>query len=146
MERVKVWLILLLGLAATTATAQASGQASNVRATYHYYNPQNVGWDLNAVSAFCSTWDAGKPLAWRQRYGWTAFCGPVGTIGRDSCGKCLRVTNSGTGAQAIVRIVDQCSNGGLDLDVNVFNQIDTDRRGYAQGHLIVSYEFVDCGD
>ncbi|CAM8946068.1 unnamed protein product [Rhodiola kirilowii] len=129
-----------------TASSETGAQASNVRATYHNYNPQNIGWDLNAASAFCSTWDAGKPLAWRSRHGWTAFCGPVGTRGRESCGKCLRVTNSGTGAQAVVRIVDQCSNGGLDLDVNVFNQIDTDGRGYAQGHLIVSYEFVNCGD
>lgn len=45
-----------------------------------------------------------------------------------------------------MRIVDQCSNGGLDLDVGVFNQLDTDGRGYAQGHLIVNYQFVDCGN
>ena len=37
--------------------------ASNVRATYHYYNPEQHGWDLNAVSAYCSTWD-----------GWQALC------------------------------------------------------------------------
>lgn len=65
--------------------------ASNVRATYHNYNPEQVGWDLNAVSAYCSTWDANKPLAWRKKYGWTAFCGPVGARGQASCGKCLRV-------------------------------------------------------
>ncbi|XP_044477605.1 pathogenesis-related protein PR-4-like [Mangifera indica] len=120
--------------------------ASNVRATYHFYYPQQNGWDLRAVSAYCSTWDADKPLAWRQKYGWTAFCGPAGTHGQAACGKCLRVTNSRTGAQAIVRIVDQCSNGGLDLDAAVFNQLDTDGRGYAQGHLIVNYQFVNCGD
>jgi len=45
-----------------------------------------------------------------------------------------------------VRIVDQCSNGGLDLDVAMFNQIDTDGFGYQQGHLIVDYQFVDCGN
>jgi hypothetical protein len=56
------------------------------------------------------------------------------------------VTNTGTGAQATVRIVDQCSNGGLDLDAGVFQQIDTDGKGIAQGHLIVNYQFVDCGD
>lgn len=149
--------------------------ASNVRATYHFYYPQQNGWDLRAASAYCSTWDADKPLAWRQKYGWTAFCGPAGTHGQAACGKCLRVrltnnmkpllrekwlqkklylmirinlqvTNSRTGAQAIVRIVDQCSNGGLDLDAAVFNQLDTDGRGYAQGHLIVNYQFVNCGD
>ena len=120
--------------------------ASNVRATYHNYLPEQHGWDLNAVSAYCSTWDAAKPYSWRSKYGWTAFCGPVGPRGRDACGKGLRVTNTGTGANIIVRIVDQCSNGGLDLDVGVFNRIDTDGRGYQQGHLIVNYQFVNCGD
>lgn len=66
--------------------------ASNVRATYHLYNPEQNGWNLNAVSAYCSTWDANKPLAWRSKYGWTAFCGPVGPRGQASCGKCLRVS------------------------------------------------------
>lgn len=42
--------------------------------------------------------------------------------------------------------MDQCSNGGLDLDVAMFNQIDTDGFGYQQGHLIVDYQFVDCGN
>ncbi|KAB1202835.1 Wound-induced protein WIN2 [Morella rubra] len=111
--------------------------ASNVRATYHFYNPEQNGWDLNAVSAYCSTWDANKPLAWRSKYGWTAFCGPVGPRGQDACGKCLMVTNIGTGVQATVRIVDQCSNGGLDLDAGVFQKLDTDGRGNAQGHLCV---------
>ncbi|CAN1233558.1 Wound-induced protein WIN2 [Linum perenne] len=65
--------------------------SKNCQATYHLYNPEQNGWNLNAVSAYCSTWDAGKPLAWRQKYGWTAFCGPVGPRGQASCGRCLRV-------------------------------------------------------
>ncbi|KAF5740515.1 putative Wound-induced protein WIN2 precursor [Tripterygium wilfordii] len=120
--------------------------ASNIRATYHLYNPEQHGWDLMAVSAYCSTWDASKPLAWRKKYGWTAFCGPVGPRGQASCGKCLRVTNRRTRAQTTVRIVDQCSNGGLDLDVGVFNRLDTDGVGNQQGHLMVDYAFVNCGD
>ncbi|EXB93231.1 hypothetical protein L484_024570 [Morus notabilis] len=121
--------------------------ATNVRATYHYYNPEQNGWNLNAVSAYCSTWDAGKSYAWRSKYGWTAFCGPSGPRGQASCGRCLKVTNTRTGAQLTVRIVDQCSNGGLDLDYNTaFRKLDTDGRGYQQGHLIVNYQFVDCGD
>ncbi|CAA7395276.1 unnamed protein product [Spirodela intermedia] len=123
MERVAVLTLLLLGLAAA-ASAQT---ASNVRATYHFYNPAQNNWDLLRVSAYCSTWDANKPLSWRQKYGWTAFCGPVGPRGRDSCGRCLR-----------------CSNGGLDLDEGVFRQIDTDGNGYQRGHLIVNYAFVAC--
>nr|POE93831.1 wound-induced protein win1 [Quercus suber] len=120
--------------------------ASNVRVTYHLYNPEQNGWNLNVVSAYCSTWDANKPLAWRSKYGWTAFCGPVGPRGQAACGKCLRVTNTGTGSQATVRIIDQCSNGGLDLDVGVFRKLDTNGKGNAQGHLIVNYQFVNCGD
>ena len=58
----------------------------------------------------------------------------------------VQVTNTGTGAQATVRIIDQCSNGGLDLDVGVFRKLDTNGKGYAQGHLIVNYQFVNCGD
>ncbi|EEF31099.1 pathogenesis-related protein PR-4 [Ricinus communis] len=139
--RVTVCIVFLAFLIAR-ATCQSG---SNVRATYHFYNPAQINWDLRAASAFCATWDADKPLAWRQKYGWTAFCHPVGQ-GQAACGKCLRVTNTGTGAQVTVRVVDQCSNGGLDLDEGVFRQIDTDGRGIAQGHLIVSYQFVNCGD
>ncbi|GAU11634.1 hypothetical protein TSUD_346260 [Trifolium subterraneum] len=58
----------------------------------------------------------------------------------------MQVTNTATGAQETVRIVDQCGNGGLDLDVGVFNRIDTDDSGYQLGHLIVNYQFVDCED
>ncbi|KAK7269199.1 hypothetical protein RIF29_21917 [Crotalaria pallida] len=138
-----VWCVLWCIMAAMLASGQS---ANNVRATYHLYNPQNIGWNLNTASAYCATWDANKPLSWRKKYGWTAFCGPAGPHGQNSCGKCLSVTNTGTGARATVRIVDQCSNGGLDLDVNVFNRLDTDGRGYQQGHLTVNYNFVNCGD
>ncbi|KAK4757019.1 hypothetical protein SAY87_007146 [Trapa incisa] len=121
--------------------------ATGVRATYHYYNPASIGWDLLRASAYCSTWYAGKPLAWRQKYGWTAFCGPVGPTGQAACGKCLRITNRRTGAQITARIVDQCGNGGLDLDYQtIFRPLDTDGYGYQQGHLIVDYSFVDCRD
>uniref|UniRef100_A0A7N0TNE9 Barwin domain-containing protein n=1 Tax=Kalanchoe fedtschenkoi TaxID=63787 RepID=A0A7N0TNE9_KALFE len=155
----KLCLVLLLSVVISGAALQCGSQAgdrkctkstdegaSNIIATYNDYNPQNIGWDLNTAAVYCATWDANQPLAWRQRYGWTAFCGPVGPHGEDSCGRCLQVTNTDTGLQTIVRIVDQCSNGGLDLDVNVFNQLDSDGRGYAQGYLIVDYQFVNCGD
>ncbi|XP_004302058.1 PREDICTED: pathogenesis-related protein PR-4 [Fragaria vesca subsp. vesca] len=138
-------IVLLLIVCATMGRAAAQS-ASNVRSTYHLYNPQDNNWDLLAVGAFCATFDEDQPFEWRSRYGWTAFCGPNGPQGADACGKCLLVTNMGTGAQETVRIIDQCNNGGLDLDVNVFNEIDTDGRGYAQGDLVVNYDFVDCGD
>ncbi|KAI5398332.1 pathogenesis-related protein PR-4 [Lathyrus oleraceus] len=137
--------LLVLCFLLMGTTMLVSGQsANNVRATYNNYNPQNINWDYNRASVYCATWDANQPLSWRSQYGWTAFCGPAGPTGRDSCGKCLRVTNTATGAQVTVRIVDQCSNGGLDLDVNVFNQIDTNGAGYQAGHLTVNYVFVNC--
>ncbi|MED6201906.1 hypothetical protein PIB30_099757 [Stylosanthes scabra] len=136
--------LLTLVWCVAAATVAHGQSANNVRATYHLYNPQNIGWDLNKAGAYCATWDAGKPLEWRKKYGWTAFCGPAGPRGKDSCGKCLSVTNTATGATATVRIVDQCANGGLDLDVNVFNKLDTNGIGYQQGHLTVNYRFVNC--
>ena len=78
----------LLALLAAAASAicllvgcAAAQQASGVVATY---NPAQVDWDLGAAGAFCATWDAEMPLAWRQRYGWTAFCGPAGDHGKAS--------------------------------------------------------------
>ncbi|KAE8728493.1 Pathoproteinsis-related protein PR-4B [Hibiscus syriacus] len=142
MEKLKLCIVVL----ACVVASVAAQSASNVRATYHNYNPQNINWDYMTASVFCATWDAGRPLEWRRRYGWTAFCGPAGPRGQASCGRCLRVTNTATGTQATVRIVDQCSNGGLDLDVNVFNQLDTNGIGNANGFLTVNYDFVDCGD
>ncbi|XP_068635864.1 pathogenesis-related protein PR-4-like [Aristolochia californica] len=135
--------VLVLCIAVATIDAQ---RASNVRATSHNYNPEQNRWDLNAVSAYCSTWDANKPLEWRRKYGWTAFCHPAGPSGQAACGRCLKVTNSATGTQATVRIVDQCSNMGLELDQGVFNQLDTNGNGNFNGYLTVSYEFVNCGD
>ena len=58
----------------------------------------------------------------------------------------VKVTNTRTEAEAKVRIVDQCSNGGLDLEEGVFKQIDTDGGGYVQGHLMVNFMFVSCRD
>lgn len=140
--------LLLAAALLCAAAAMASAQsATGVRATYNFYRPQQINWDLNTASAFCATWDAGKPLSWRSKYGWTAFCGPAGPTGQASCGKCLSVTNTATGASITVRIVDQCSNGGLDLDYDTaFSKIDTDGSGVQNGHLTVNYQFVDCGD
>lgn len=84
--------IFLLFLAAAVVCIVNGQSATNVRATYHIYNPAKIGWNLNKASAYCSTWDANKPLACRKKYGWTAFCGPAGPRGQASCGKCLRVS------------------------------------------------------
>ncbi|CAL4987470.1 unnamed protein product [Urochloa decumbens] len=141
-RRLVVLAIALFCSAAALATAQ---EASGVRATYNYYNPQKNSWDLNAVSAYCATWDADMPLSWRKEYGWTAFCGPVGPTGRSACGKCLMVTNNATGAAITARIVDECSNGGRDMDYNTtFSMIDFGGQGFKKGYLTVNYQFVSC--
>ncbi|WJX19366.1 hypothetical protein P8452_09072 [Trifolium repens] len=135
----------LLALCFLMGTMLVSAQsATNVIATYNNYNPQDINWNYNNAGVYCATWDANQPVSWRRKYGWTAFCGPAGPHGRDSCGKCLKVTNTATNTQTTVRIVDQCANGGLDLDVNVFNELDTDKQGYHNGHLTVNYHFVNC--
>ncbi|KAF8694043.1 hypothetical protein HU200_038495 [Digitaria exilis] len=143
--RARVMLLLVAAAEAVCLVGRATAQqASGVVATYNLYNPEQNNWDLGAAGAFCATWDADMPLAWRQQYGWTAFCGPTGDQGEPSCGRCLLVTNTATGAQAVARVVDQCDNGGLDLDAAVFSEIDTDGVGAASGNLVVDYQFVDC--
>ncbi|KAL6660765.1 hypothetical protein ACP70R_001800 [Stipagrostis hirtigluma subsp. patula] len=144
----RVPLLALMALAVWLATCGggAAQQASGVLATYNLYNPAQINWDLRTASTFCATWDADKPLEWRRRYGWTAFCGPAGAHGEPSCGRCLLVTNRATGARTVARVVDQCDNGGLDLDISVFRQIDTNGDGMFNGQLAVDYEFVDCQD
>ncbi|KAJ1413879.1 RlpA-like domain superfamily [Sesbania bispinosa] len=135
----------LLVVCVVCVVALASAQSgTNVRATSQAYQPEQHNWDLVSVGVFCATWDANKPFSWRSKYGWAAFCGPSGPQGQAACGKCLRVTNTQTNAQQTVRIVDQCSNGGLDLDTGVFRKLDGN--GNTQGSLIVNYAFVNCGD
>nr|CAB3489783.1 unnamed protein product [Digitaria exilis] len=128
------------------ATVMLLASGDRVKAQEAHGNPERINWDMRTASTFCATWDADMPLAWRQRYGWTAFCGPAGAHGEPSCGRCLLVTNKATGAKTVARVVDQCDNGGLDLDISVFRQIDTDGGGMFNGHLSVDYEFVGCQD
>lgn len=85
--------LVVAALLCAAAAMAAVQQASNVRATYHLYNPAQNNWDLNKVGAYCATWDANKPLSWRKKYGWTAFCGPAGPKGQAACGRCIQVKN-----------------------------------------------------
>ncbi|XP_022742085.1 wheatwin-1-like [Durio zibethinus] len=125
----------------------AGPSESNVTAYWTDYNVTNNNWDYHAAKVSCAAVDGDKPLEWRSKYGWTGFCGSVGPQGEDACGLCLKVTNTATNAEEIVRIVDACGSGGLVLDLETaFRPIDTNGNGYAQGHLTVDYEFVDCGD
>ena len=89
----KLSLLIVLALVIFLAANHGvkAQEAHGVLATYNLYNPERINWDMRTASTFCATWDADKPLAWRQRYGWTAFCGPAGAHGQPSCGRCLGV-------------------------------------------------------
>ncbi|KAM0944056.1 putative Barwin domain, RlpA-like domain superfamily protein [Dioscorea sansibarensis] len=110
-----------------------NAQEATVISTYHEYNAQQNNWDLLAASTFCATWDTDQSFEWRFQYWWTVFCSPSGLTGAHVYGSCLSVTNSATRAVRTVRIVDQCANGGLDLDHPVFSELDTDGMGVARG-------------
>ncbi|XVF42195.1 hypothetical protein PTKIN_Ptkin01aG0340500 [Pterospermum kingtungense] len=143
MKRISISIVLLASLVASAAAQSAS----NVTAYWTDFNVTENNWDYNAAHVSCAAVDGDKPLAWRSQYGWTGYCGSVGPQGEEACGLCLSVTNTDTKAEEIVRIVDECGSGGLELDLQTaFNPIDTDGQGYLQGHLIVDYELVDCND
>ncbi|KAL6142830.1 hypothetical protein ACLB2K_061106 [Fragaria x ananassa] len=36
------------------------GGGESATSVYHMYNPEQHGWDLGQVSAYCATWDASK--------------------------------------------------------------------------------------
>lgn len=88
-SRSRMSLVLLMLLAAFDVAK--TQEAHGVLATYNLYNPESINWDMRKASTFCATWDADMPLPWRQRYGWTAFCGPAGAHGEPSCGRCILV-------------------------------------------------------
>ncbi|KAL4378727.1 hypothetical protein GQ457_02G034300 [Hibiscus cannabinus] len=121
---------------------------SNVTAYYSKdYNPVGNDWAYPPHAA-CAALDGDKPLEWRNKYGWTGYCGKYASSNlEDTCGKCLKVTNTNTKDSEIVRIVDTCGSQALVLDKESgFDPIDTNGAGYLAGHLIVDYEFVDCED
>ncbi|KAK9041996.1 hypothetical protein V6N11_017079 [Hibiscus sabdariffa] len=119
---------------------------TNVIAYWSDYNVEKSNWSYGAAA--CAGLDGGKPLEWCQRYGWSGYCGNVvGSELKDICGKCLKVTNTGTKDEVIVRIVDRCGSGALELDMDTaFRPIDSDGQGYAAGFLTVDYQVVQCED
>jgi hypothetical protein len=120
----------------------------DVRVTYHLYAPGYETSSLACADRFWADPAHGKKL---MKYPWTAYCLDGRSFSQDSCGKCLRVTNRRTGASAIARAVDNggCTDKdgtGLDLDPCMFNAIDTDKKGVADGHMRVDVREVDCGE
>ncbi|KAL4354318.1 hypothetical protein GQ457_06G019260 [Hibiscus cannabinus] len=132
------------------APAAAGPGESNVQADYSKdYNPMENDWAYPS-HALCAAKDGAKSLEWRKRYGWTGYCGKYKTSKpEDNCGKCLKVTNTDTKESKTTRIMDTCGGEveALVLDYETaFKPIDTDGKGYAAGHLIVDYEFVECDE
>ncbi|XVE89886.1 hypothetical protein DITRI_Ditri20bG0031300 [Diplodiscus trichospermus] len=126
MKRISISIMLLDCLVASTAAQSASGAT----AYWTDYNVTENNWDYNAAHVFCASVDGDKPSEWRSRYGWTGYCGKVGSQGKEACGKCLSVTNTDTGDKETVRIVDECGSGDLELDLETaFKPIDTDGQG-----------------
>ncbi|KAI7835498.1 hypothetical protein COHA_010604 [Chlorella ohadii] len=111
------------------------------KSTYHYYHPE-----YRVSTTYCADAFAGKSREWLMAYPWVAYCAPyMGGMSQANCGKCLRMTNSRTASQVIVRIVDMCGHGAIDADYqSAFIPLDTDKGGYAAGHLIVKLEEVAC--
>ena len=121
----------------------------NVRATYHQYFPNYETSTLSCSDIFWKWKNYGKTLL---RYPWAAYCVTKPWNREKDCGRCLRVTNRGTGASVIVRAVDQggCTDAkdgtGLDLDPCAFNAIDTNKHGVRDGNMRVDVQEVDCLD
>jgi hypothetical protein len=76
-RRTSLLCLMVMAVCLARCCGVQAQQASGVLATYNMYNPAQINWDLRKPSTFCATWDTDKPLAWRQRHGWTAFCGLV---------------------------------------------------------------------
>ncbi|KAE8721449.1 Pathoproteinsis-related protein PR-4 [Hibiscus syriacus] len=83
---------------------------SNVKADFSNYNPEENKWAYPS-HAECAAKDGDKPLEWRKRYGWTAYCGKYykASNPEENCGKCLKVTNTDTKDSVTVRIMDTCA-------------------------------------
>ncbi|PRW57802.1 pathogenesis-related PR-4-like [Chlorella sorokiniana] len=97
-------------------------------------------------TTYCADAFAGKSRDWLMAYPWVAYCAPyLGGMSQANCGKCLRMTSTRTGSQVIVRIVDMCGHGMIDSDrLSAFVPLDTDKGGYAAGHLDIKLELVAC--
>lgn len=121
--------------AVTTKSLQRGSKG--VRATFHYYSPA-----YETSSLYCADAFRGKEASLLGRP-WTAYCADsiLGPMSQDKCGRCIRVTNLATGDSIQATVVDKCGTGGMDLDPEAFNPIDTNGNGVRDGHMMVSVEW-----
>ncbi|KAE8659978.1 hypothetical protein F3Y22_tig00116959pilonHSYRG00161 [Hibiscus syriacus] len=103
---------LVCSAAACEPTEPGTGE-NNVQARLVDFMPNQNNWNYPDYAA-CIDLDGNKPIEWRQRYGWASFCGRVGPRGRNSCGCCIKVTNSETGESVTVRVIHTCGGEAMD--------------------------------
>ena len=84
-----------------------------------------------------------KPNTFLLEYPWTAYCDitGLGPMTPDKCGRCLKVTNPATGQSVRTIVVDECGQGGVDMDPLGFDAIDGNGAGYRDGHMYVDLEW-----
>ncbi|XP_059066223.1 pathogenesis-related protein PR-4-like [Cryptomeria japonica] len=105
------------------------------------YDSAGRNYDLDGL--FCATIDSNQTLEFRSEYLWTAYCDQAGQpMELSLCGTCIQVTNDSTDQNVIVRIVDECKNGGLVLETDAFNAIDKDGKGKHYGHMFTTYKLL----
>jgi hypothetical protein len=142
--RPKGWDQIIWGDYARESGKAMTNSSPGVYSTYHYYSPgYYIGSTFCADRLWAEYGENNKDLI---KYPWVAYCATdhLGPMNVDRCGKCLLITNPSTGQSVKVRVMDQCGNGGLDMDPVAFNAIDGDNNGYLDGHMRTEIQFVSC--
>ncbi|CAL1395847.1 unnamed protein product [Linum trigynum] len=126
----------------------------NINATYKNINS----------SSTCAISLSNVPLAVRNKYALAAFgaknslpqlesSSPSGAPeptcnATNYCGKCMKLINRVSGAEVMVRIVDERSSEGLELDRETFDKLRGKRIANAESdddrHLVLEYRFYNC--
>ncbi|CAL1395844.1 unnamed protein product [Linum trigynum] len=121
-------------------------------ATDHLLNINATYKNINSSSP-CATSLSNVPLAVRNEYASAAFGAknslPQPTRNATSyCGKCMKLTNRVSGSEAMVRIVDERSSEGLELDRETFDKLRGKKIANAESdddrHLVLEYRFYNC--
>ncbi|CAL1395843.1 unnamed protein product [Linum trigynum] len=108
---------------------------------------------INSSSPCGATSLANVPLAMPNKYALAAFGAknsrPQRTSNVDSyCGKCMKLRNCGSGVEVMVRIVDERSTEGLELDRQTFDKLRGKSLAYVESdddrHLVLEYSFYNC--
>ena len=114
------------------------GQALIGKATYHRYSRR---MSMNHVA--CQL-----PMSFNRQHGRlrvTAVNRVHALSGNLMCGDCIEVQNINGGKSTVVKVIDFCANGDLDLCPQAFAAIDTsDRSGYIRGQMRVRWQKASC--